>query len=200
MDINDFRTTASANDGNIVTIFTKKVMNNFKSKEADELIYDFLPYLEIVSPGQKHSIVVRKIEEEDKTKYREHWNAYENKEQMRQNGTALRDWSGVEPEMVAELEYMSIFTVEDLAGVSDGNLSNIGMGATKMRDAAKLFVSGSSKNDVKLQGALDKIADLEETIEKLMGANVAIPDVPKTGTQDDVTKRSTRQSKGNRRV
>ena len=70
MDINDFTTTASADDGNIVTIFTKKVINNFKSKEADELIYDFLPYLEIVSPGQRHSIVVRKIEEDDK-KYKE---------------------------------------------------------------------------------------------------------------------------------
>ena len=72
MDINDFRTTGSASDGNIVTIYTKKVINNFKSKEADELIYDFLPYLEIVSAGQRHSIVVRKIETADKTKYKEH--------------------------------------------------------------------------------------------------------------------------------
>lgn len=200
MDINDFTTTGSANDGNIVTIFTKKVINNFKSKEADELIYDFRPYLEIISPGQKHSIIIREIEEKDKSKYKEHWNAYQNKEQLRQNGTALRNWSGVEPEMVAELEYQSIFTVEDLANVSDANLGNIGMGATKMRNAAKLFVSGSGKNDVKLQGALDKINDLEETIKTLMGAKSAIPDVPETGTQDDIVKRGARQLKRNRRL
>jgi hypothetical protein len=199
MDINDFRTTGSASDGNIVTIFTKKVINNFKSKEADELIYDFLPYLEIVSAGQRHSIVVRKIETADKTKYKEHWDAYEKKEQLRSEGTALRDWTGVEPEMVAALEYMNIFTVEDLSNVSDGNLQNIGMGANKLKKDAKLFVSGKDKNDVTLQKALDKIADLENKI-SLMGAEVAIPDVPKTGTQDDTFNRSTRQPKRNRRV
>lgn len=199
MDINDFRTTGSASDGNIVTIYTKKVINNFKSKEADELIYDFLPYLEIVSPGQRHSIVVRKIEEDDKNKYKKHWDAYEKKEQLRSEGTALRDWTGVEPEMVAQLEYMSIFTVEDLSNVSDGNLGNIGMGANKLKNAAKLFVSGKDKNDVTLQKALDKIADLEIKI-ALMGAETAIPDVPKTGTQDEPIKRSTRQPKRNRRV
>ena len=199
MDINNFTTTASADDGNIVTIFTKKVINNFKSKEADELIYDFLPYLEIVSPGQRHSIVVRKIEEDDKNKYKKHWDAYEKKEQLRSEGTALRDWTGVEPEMVAQLEYMSIFTVEDLSNVSDGNLGNIGMGANKLKNAAKLFISGKDKNDVTLQKALDKIADLENKI-ALMGAETAIPDVPKTGTQDEPIKRSTRQPKRNRRV
>ncbi len=56
-----------------------------------------------------------------------------------------------------------------------------------------------TKNDVTLQKALDKIADLENKI-ALMGAEVAIPDVPKTGTQDDTFKRSTRQPKRNRRV
>ena len=158
-----------------------------------------MPYLEIVSPGQRHSIVVRKIEEDDKNKYKKHWDAYEKKEQLRSEGTALRDWTGVEPEMVAQLEYMSIFTVEDLSNVSDGNLGNIGMGANKLKNAAKLFISGKDKNDVTLQKALDKIADLENKI-ALMGAETAIPDVPKTGTQDEPIKRSTRQPKRNRRV
>ena len=135
----------------------------------------------------------------DKNKYKKHWDAYQKKEQLRSEGTALRDWSGVEPEMVAQLEYMSIFTVEDLSNVSDGNLGNIGMGANKLKNAAKLFVSGKDKNDVTLQKALDKIADLENKI-ALMGAETAIPDVPKTGTQDEPIKRSTRQPKRNRRV
>ena len=101
--------------------------------------------------------------------------------------------------MVAALEYMNIFTVEDLSNVSDGNLQNIGMGANKLKNDAKLFVSGKDKNDVTLQKALDKIADLENKI-ALMGAETAIPDVPKTGTQDEPIKRSTRQPKRNRRV
>ena len=33
-----------------------------------------------------------------------------------------------------------------------------------------------------------------------MGAETSIPDVPKTGTQDEPIKRSTRQPKRNRRV
>ncbi len=41
MDINDFTTTGSADDGNIVTIFTKKVINNFKSKKQMNLFMIF---------------------------------------------------------------------------------------------------------------------------------------------------------------
>ena len=195
MDINqNFSTRASASDGNVVTIFTKKCLNNFKTKQQNERVYDYLPYLEIVSMGQKHSIVIREVEEEDKDKYPQHWEAYEKKEQLRQTGTPLADWSGCPSELIVEMEYRNIYTVEDLCNLSDANLSKVGLGVGKIRDAAKLYVAGHGKNELKLKEALDKISKLEKNLKKLMGAKKAIPDVPEQENQDEPINDSPRLS------
>jgi hypothetical protein len=187
MDINNqtFSTRASASDGNIVTIFTKKKLNAFKSKEEDERIYDYLPYLEIVSPAQKHSIVIRPVVENDKILYPEHWEAYEKKTQLRNNGTPLSEWTGCPEELIPQMEYLSVFTVEDLCNVSDSNLAKIGMGMLKIRESAKLYVAGTGENELKLKKAITKINKLEKKLEKLVGAKAAILEVPEQENQDE---------------
>jgi len=196
MDI-DHQATGSAADGNIVTIYMNKVLNNFKSKQEDDLVYDMIPFVRIVSPGQKHSIVDRKVRDNDKVDYKEHWSAFEKKEEFRTNGTPLRDWHVIEKNMIPELELLSIFTVEDFANVSDSNLKNIGPGAVKLREKAEKFVAGLSESDVKLQQAEDRIADLEAKLNELMDAKVANP-VVNEETQDVATLLSAGQLEGNR--
>ena len=196
MDIDNqtFSTRASASDGNIVTIFTKKKLNGFKSREQEERIYDYLPYLEIVSPAQKHSIVVRPVVENDKILYPHHWEAYEKKTQLRNTGTPLAEWTDCPKELIPQMEYLSVFTVEDLCNVSDNNLAKIGMGMLKIRELAKLYVAGTDKNEVKLQEALDQISKLEKKLQKLVGAKSAILEVPEQENQDELIIDSPRHS------
>ena len=187
MDINhqNFSTRASASDGNVVTIYTEKKLNAFKSKEQNDRVYDYLPYLKIVSMGQKHSIVIREVEEKDKTKYPLHWEAYEKKTQLRNGGTPLSEWADCPKELISQMEYMSVFTVEDLCNVSDANLSKIGIGMLKIRESAKLYVAGTGENELKLKKAITKINKLEKKLEKLVGAKAAILEVPEQENQDE---------------
>lgn len=189
MDINKFKATGTAEDGNIITIYTRKVLNNFKTKEAADFIYDFHPYIRIVSPGQKHSVVDTKMNADHKKRYPAHWEAFEKKESMRNNGTSLLDWTGVENSMIADLEALHIFTVEDMTNVSDAGLDNIGPGARKMRDRAKLFLAGTVGNDVELKKALRRIKKLEKLMKDAMANPVG------KGKQDDAIKHSTGLSK-----
>lgn len=160
MDIEAFTNEGRSPDGNIIIFHMRKIKNNFLSKEKDELYYDDVAYMKIISPGQRHSTVDKKVKAADKIEHKEQWAAFEKKQEMRTNGTPLSVWSGIENEMIPELEFMNIFTVEDLSSVSDVNLTNMGPGGRKLREAAKLFVAGQSEKD-------GIIATLKEQIRKM---------------------------------
>lgn len=147
MDIETFTNEGRSPDGNIIIFHTRRIKNNFLSQQQDELVYDQIPFMKIISPGQQHSTVDRKVKEKDMLEHKEQWEAFKKKQDLRDNGTPLRDWHGVEHGMVKELEYMNVFTVEDMASVNDANLANIGPGARKLQEAAKLYIEGLNEKD-----------------------------------------------------
>jgi len=155
------------NDGNLVTIADRRK----KIVRGEEVLFIEVPYIEIVSPGQKHSTVHRKVTEEDKIKYKSVWEAYQNKEEMRASGTPLRKWGGIDDLLIPEMEHLNIFTVEALAAVPDGNLANLGPGARKLQEAAKEYLEKGDEKDIQLAAANERIDNLEKKLVKLMDAN-----------------------------
>lgn len=59
------------------------------------------------------------------------------------NGTPLRDWPAIDARVAADLAGVGIYTVEDLAGLSDSGLQKAGMGARELQIRAKAFLAAA---------------------------------------------------------
>jgi len=186
----------TAGDGNLVTMYARKILDKRTTEETETLTYMYKPYVEIISPGQKHAIVDTPIKDRHKKLYPLHWDAFQKKEEMRQNGTSLRDWHGIEQHIVAELEYLNVYTVEDLANVSDGNLGKIGPGAVNLKKNAQIFVAGETESKLQLDEANERIKALEEKLTLFMDAK-ANPGVSEE-TTDEPTDDSSGHTEGDR--
>ena len=184
MDIESFTNEGRSPDGNIIIFHMRKIKNNFLSKQQDELYYDDIPYMKIISPGQRYSTVDRKVHAKDKAEHKEQWEAFEKKQELRTNGTPLSEWSGVETDMIRELEHMNVFTVEDLANVNDANLTNIGPGARKLQDAAKLYVAGEGEIDNIIKTLMKKIEDLSKDATDKANPDILQGENPNEPTND----------------
>ena len=106
-------------------------------------------------------------------------------------GYALEGWAGgITKGQIAACKALNIYSVEDLSRVPDDVIQKLGMGAMKLRENAKAFVSSLNGDGAKLakQNAemKDEIADLKRQMEEDRAAmkefmasnNLPVPDMP----------------------
>lgn len=118
----------------------------FKSKEAGRPIFEDREVVTIIIGGDKHSEVVREVEPYDRERFGEAYAKFkrglEGKDQI--SGTPLQQWPLMKPSQIREFEAINIYTVEQLAALSDTMKQNIGMGAHELVAAAKAFLDAAA--------------------------------------------------------
>ncbi|HEV8261837.1 MAG TPA: hypothetical protein VGQ19_13910 [Burkholderiales bacterium] len=119
-----------------------QVINEIKSKEAGRPIIESKPYLRLERAGER-DVLMREVNEDDKRAYPEAWRAYEEKREQRPVGTPLSVLFPVHPEIVATLEYFKVYTVEQLARISDTNMQTIGLGGREWYNKAVEYLKAS---------------------------------------------------------
>lgn len=121
------------------TVATKM---EFKSTEAGRPIFEDREYVEIIIPGQRNSMAVEPVSDEHKSRWPREYAAFKLGMELPTTGTPLATWPHpqVTKSMVENLAYLNIRTVEDMAGLNDANLQNVGMGAYELRKAAQTFL------------------------------------------------------------
>lgn len=97
-------------------------------------------YIRKVVPGDRSIEVVRPVRQEDIEAYRSQYNRWKSGQAQATSGTPLEQWPGVTRSQVKELAYFNVRTVEQLAAVSDANLSNIGS-YTALRKKAQDWIA-----------------------------------------------------------
>jgi len=100
------------------------------------------------------------------------WQAYQ-EGQIIAGGTPLASWSALSPGDVKKFAGVNVYTVENLADVSDGNLSALGLGGREAREAARLHLM--TIEAAKPQQASDEIAELRAQIAALTAAQKPEP-------------------------
>lgn len=121
---------------------TRPVHNAAKSTEEGRPIYDATEYIEIRVPGDKQNIVHRPVRDADRQKYAQQYAAWKAGEKQEVSGTPLSMWPPIRAEQVLELQHFGVRTVEELAGVADSNLTNLGPYRT-LRDQAKAWMEAA---------------------------------------------------------
>ena len=150
-----------------------------KSEKAGRPVYEDVPYVHILIPGDKNRQVFTKAKQSHKDRFPEQWAAFENQQEVVHEGTPIEEWPPITRSLAMTYKGLDIHTVENLAAVSDANLGNLGHGAREMRDKAVAYLKAADdgketarlakenaelKDDI--QSLKDQVAELSKKLSK----------------------------------
>lgn len=153
---------------------TQNVELTFKSTQEGRPCFEEREFVEIIIPGNRGSTVVEPVNAEHKGRWPVEYEAFKQGREAPREGTPLTEWPVVNRARVEELAYFHIKTVEELAGVNDNQLQNLGMGARELREAAKKFLEVAKHGTGPLMQMMGKIDELTRENERLTRDNAAI--------------------------
>ncbi|WP_375453716.1 hypothetical protein [uncultured Methylobacterium sp.] len=166
---------ADENPGILAMFFTDAVRMNFASEQAGRDIFEDREHVKIVIAGDKHSEVVREATDVDRERFHEVYRRFRAKASEREQivGTILDAAPFLSPSQRKEMESLNIFTVEQLAALSDTAKQKIGMGANEMVAKAQAFLKVAADTGhatalaAQAERQNDEIAALKEQIREL---------------------------------
>jgi hypothetical protein len=143
----------------------------------DKEPYKEQPFVRIIVPGDKTSVVDQPVRDDHKQRFPRQWLHF----QMQNNnaeviGVPLKDWVRDDPEnfndmQMAELQIFKFQTVEQVATASDSQLQRIGMGAVGLREMARRYLS--VKNQSSSQTEIEKMKQEHAEMKEQMAALLA---------------------------
>lgn len=143
-------------DGNALRFYYQPLKNNFQSERAGRSVFDKVLYVDVLTPGSNESVPTFELERiyceetgvtepERSTKYMQYQRQIEafkaNNGEGAMDGTPITAWPQIDVAQVANLRAQNIHTVEQLAAVTDGNLTNLGMGGRVLREQAIAYLN-----------------------------------------------------------
>jgi hypothetical protein len=149
-----------------VRFYKEDVIHGLMSKEAGREVTIQKDFIEIRVAGNDKEVFVGPANEQMRGRFPEEWDAYQRGAGPEHIGTAVRRWPQLTQAQVRTLENHNIYTVEDMASVSDAGLQSLGMGARKLREDAQKFLSLSKlAADVAL---VDELRDENKALKEQM--------------------------------
>lgn len=145
-----------------------------------------VPFARIMRPGDSTSIIETEVREEHKRRWPNQWLYFQMNNGMldegaQMQGWKLQDWDELkdQPEQVRDLNYKRFYTVEQLAGASDGSVQGLGIGGLGLREKARKSLRDKIAADVtsRIDEKDKAIATLQEQVAQLLAAQQAKPDV-----------------------
>jgi hypothetical protein len=154
--------------------YMKAVRNNFESNKQGRDIWDEVPYVEIIIPGDKLTEVHERVNEGHKQRWPTSWAAFVANQEAPEEGTPLAEWPVVNRSTVEMLGSVKVRTVEQLAGLSDAQISAcIPMGGRVLRDKAVAWLKQAegfapmAEMQQKHEAAIAEIESLKRQVSQL---------------------------------
>ena len=156
--------------------------NKAKTLTEGRPIFDQVPFVTIISPGDTKNVPDTKVLDEHRQRWPKQWEAFQKGLEQPINGTPINQWPILNNAQVKELQALNIYTIEEVASLSDGDTQQTtGLMTLKQQAIAHL---SSSKDDGVVYEALDKVEKLTEQMAALIEENKtlrnAVEDVSKT--------------------
>jgi hypothetical protein len=150
-----------------VTFYLEALEIKAESEKLGRPVYKDVPFIKVVVPGDVNNIIERKATDQDKEKFPKAWARFQAQETEGHEGTPLEQWPQMSRSLVKESKFFEIHTVEQLANLSDINVSRMGMGYMDLRNKAKAYLvaaagtAGETAQAAENQRLKDMIADLQ---------------------------------------
>jgi cell division protein FtsB len=140
-------------------------------------MYRTVEMVELLIPGDKGNAPVKKVNDAIRAQYKaeyDRWKSSGRQVENEGNGLPLSQWPQLPKEIAAGLQHSNIFTVQQLAAMSDSQCQIKGtIGLRKYRDMASAFVDASkaaepiARLSVENEALNRRISLLEEQLKKV---------------------------------
>lgn len=164
-----------------VRFFYLSVDDEAESRASGMAKFKDIEMIEVLIPGSRDN-VHRKVKEEDKIRFKRQYDAFKESNSNQLQGTALSQFPFISASQRKELEYLNIFTGEQLVNMPDGNIDKIGIGGRELIKKVKAFMDMAQDTAVAVALA-EKNERLEREME-LMKEQIAILTKRQNETQE----------------
>lgn len=130
-------------------------------------VYEDVTFIRINIRGNDKLEVHRPANEADKRRFPFAWQEFQKGEAAASRGTHLNKLPGLDTPTIRSYNAKNVFTVEDLALVTDTHLPNLGIGAREKRQQAVEYVQsikGSAVVQAQIRESQDAVAQMRETV------------------------------------
>lgn len=122
------------------------VKNEYKSEREARAVYDHFYCIELQWPGDntktfKYRFPVDQTRNEWIERFPKQWAAFKDSKEQTPDGTPIEVWPPLDKKRVFELRANKIYTVEQIAGLTDSTGPSLGMDWRKIRDQAIAFLN-----------------------------------------------------------
>ena len=135
------------------------------STKAGHDIYIDKPYIEIMKQGG--AIQQFAVNDEWKGRYHKKWTSFEQGLEEPKTGLPLEKWPGCTRSECENLKRVNIFTVEELAKISDIGFESYGMGGRALKNKAEKYLEAAQDNGA----VVARLEDLEKKFEASLSTN-----------------------------
>lgn len=156
----------------LVKFFKHPQISKYQSTEAGRPIFEDVIMIEVLTPGEKDAVRVL-ADDHHRARFPRQWDAFEKGNAQSISGTPLELLFPNEPSTIMTLKSFHVFTVDQLAALTDTAMTQVPMGRA-LSDRAKHYLAaangGASFHQMKAQ-----IEDLQAKLAALAEAGAAPP-------------------------
>ena len=135
------------------------VQNTQKTAQEGRPIFDDVDMIKIIVPGNTENTIHRVVRPTDKHRFPKQHAAFLEGREHKESGTPLKMWTLITRSQVDELAHFKIYTVENLANLSDESASRFA-GLATLREHAKAFLAAATETAPLV--ALQALADTQK--------------------------------------
>lgn len=174
-------TAIFANDSQLLVKFSvHSELSQHKSKLAGAPVYDDVEIVTILNPGEKEPVIVA-ADDFHKRRFPKQYEAFKKGIENQQGGTPLELLFPASPSTVKQLKTFHIFTIQQLANISDSAMGQIPMGRS-LADRAKEYVRNAGNGQA--FHAMEAMRAELDALKATMAENgVPVPEVTEISAQ-----------------
>lgn len=156
-------------DNCIPHFFFRPIQNKKKTEEEGRPIFDEIPYIEIIIPGDKSARHITKVKDEHQRRFPVAWAEFvRTNEETYGGGMPVEDWPYLTRGQVMEMRALGLHTVESIANLSDAGLQKIGTGARELQERARQHLQPQTETETELR---KRLSELEAQVRELEADN-----------------------------
>jgi hypothetical protein len=146
-----------------VRFFYLPVEDEVATRESGIAKFRDVEMIEVLIPGNRDTNH-RKVKDEDKLRFRQQYERFKESNSNELQGTLLNQFPFISSSRRKELEYLNIFTGEQLINMPDGNIDKIGIGGRELIKKVKAFMEQAKDSAITIALA-EKNERLERELE-----------------------------------
>lgn len=148
---NNLRVQHGTDAGLYVQFYMEAIKDEESSEKQGRQIFVDREFIKIIPVGDKNTVVCRPVNLKDdgvmppdNVRWPSQYAAFKNQQIQVNEGTPVEELPWLSKSQAMMFKSVNVHTVEQLAAVSDTNLSNLGMGARELREKAVNFIANAN--------------------------------------------------------